>query len=64
MVCLVINRNMTQLSGGGKRKDSHAGREIKDSGKENRQGIGKVKENGRNTEGAWQVKQNRRGCIS
>lgn len=55
MVCLVINRNMTQLSGGGKRKDSHAGREIKDSGKENRQGIGKVKENGRNTEGAWQV---------
>lgn len=55
MVCLVINRNMTQLSGGRKRKDSHAGREIKDSGKENRQGIGKVKENGRNTEGAWQV---------
>ena len=55
MVCLVINRNMTQLSGGRKRKDSHAGREIKDSGKENRQGIGKVKENGRNTEEAWQV---------
>ena len=55
MVCLVINRNMTQLSGERKRKDSHAGREIKDSGKENRQGIGKVKENGRNTEGAWQV---------
>ncbi len=55
MVCLVINRNMTQLSGEGKRKDRHAGREIKDSGKENRQGIGKVKENGRNTEGAWQV---------
>lgn len=55
MVCLVINRNMTQVSGRRKRKDSHAGREIKDSGKENRQGIGKVKENGRNTEGAWQV---------